>query len=193
MLCATLRPRNRACGPTTGGVSDVAAFDPNDLNFTQGADVSGAKAPYTAVALRATAVAPVVFPVTFKENEAELKFTQSRNGCSVKYEHELDLSIEDLDQSATQFLQAVDAAACCCGLGFFVRLNSGKIFVMGEKYVNADEISKFKIVQDGSTGTTGKLFEDFNGVNLVFKGSYSRALYEYSGTWASVIALTTEA
>jgi len=189
MLCATIRPRTRACGPTTGGISNIAVFDPNDLNFTQAADVAGAKQPYSVVAIRIGATSPVVVGFSIKEDEAEYKFTQSRNGCSVSYEHEIDASIEDLDQSATQFLQAVDAAACCCGLGFFIRLNSGKILVMGEKYVNGESIPKFKVAQDGSTGTSGKVFEDYNGVALVFKGKYSRALYEYSGTWATIEAL----
>lgn len=193
MICATLKSRQRACAPTTGGVSDLAIFDPNDLNFTQGADVGGSKGTYTAIALRATAVAPVVFPVTFKDDEAEYTWTQSRNGCSVKYEHQVAVQMEEVDHSATTFLQALDAAACCCGLGLFIRLNSGKILVVGEKYVGGTTIPKFKITQDGSTATSGKLFEDFNGVNLVLKGNFSRGAYEYTGTWTSITDLTVEA
>lgn len=191
MLCVTLRQRTGICGPTSAGISAVGIFDPNDLNFTQTAPGAGGAAnPYSAVALRATAVAPVVFLITFKEDEAEYKWTQSRNGCAVKYEHEIDLTVENMDQSLTTFLQSIDAAACCCGLGFFIYLNNGKILVAGEKYVNAGSIPKFKIAQEGSTGTSGKKFDDLIGANLVFKGSYSRALYEYSGTWASIEALT---
>lgn len=194
MLCVTLKGRTRTCGSVTGGISDIGLFDPNDFNFTQAADVAGEKQPYSAAALRAGATGvggAKVYVVSFQEDEAEWTWKQSRKGCSTKYEHEWILQLPENEHGLTTFLQALDAAGCCCGLGIIMRLNSGKIFVAGEKYVNGSAIPKFKITQDGSDGTSGKLFDDFNGGNLHLKGSYSRNLYEFSGTWADIEALIT--
>ncbi len=166
----------------------MAIFDPNDINFTQGADVDGAKAPYTAAAERAGVVGPSMFLVSFQVDEAEWTWAQSVTGCSVKYEHEFIFQLPENSQSLTNFQQALDAAGCCCGLGLIIRLNNGKIFVAGEKYVNAASIPKFTIKQDGSEGGSGKLFDDFNGGNIHFKGAYSRNLYEYTGDWSTIEA-----
>lgn len=182
----------QSCGGTTGGVSDAAIFDPSDFNFTQAAAVSGVAQPYTAIALRAGATAvggAKVFLINFQQDEAEYTWKQSVKGCSVKYEHQLTLQLNNNSQDLTTFLQSLDAAGCCCGLGVIIRLNSGKIFVMGEKYVGGSAIPRFTIKQDGSDGTSGKLFDDANVGNLILKGSYTRPLYEYTGTWASIEAL----
>jgi hypothetical protein len=111
MLCTNLKGRTRACGPVTGGVSDVGIFDPNDFNFTQAAPVSGVVQPYTAAVLRAGATSAAgakVYLLSFQQDE----------------------------------------------------------------------------------GTSGKVFDDFNGGNIHLKGSYGRNLYEWTGTWADIEALT---
>lgn len=266
-FCVQLQSYQRACSNVSGGISDIAFFDPYDFNFTQGNAVNGVAQPYSAIAARtsggtggaATAVltsaavtsanvtnggsgytvAPAVtftggggsgaaatavvvngvitainitsggtgytsvptigftpatnngkiYPVSFQQDEAEWKVTQSVKGCSVKYDHELDFQLPDNSQTLTSFLTALDAAACCCGLGVIFRLNNGKIFVMGERYVNATQQPRFTIKQDGSSGGSGKLIDDFNGINMVFKGSFTRNLFEYSGTWDSITSL----
>lgn len=189
MLCVSLKTYERACGGVTGGISDVGIFDPNDLDFTQAADVDGVKQPYTAVAERAGVAGRSVFLFSFQVDEGEWTWTQSVTGCSVKYEHEFIFQLPENSQALTTFQQALDAAGCCCGIGMFVRMNNGKTFVAGEKYVNAASIPRFTIKQDGSEGGSGKLFDDFNGGNIHFKGSYSRNLFEYTGDWATVEAL----
>src|SRR5688572_15549065 len=98
MLCVTLRGRVRTCGGVTGGISDVAIFDPNDFDFTQGADVAGVKQPYTAIARRtgATEVGGAkMFVLSFQEDEAEWTWKQSSAGCSTKYEHELVMQMPE--------------------------------------------------------------------------------------------------
>lgn len=193
MTCVTLKPYTRACGGVTGGVSDIALFDPFDLNFTQTttADVVG---PYTAVTIQADATPvqgtdPVIFPVSFETDEAEYQWTQSKKGCSTKYSHEFDFSLADNSQTLTNFLEALDAAGCCCGLGVAIRLNTGRIFIAGERWVNNAQILRFTIAQDGSKGTSGKVYDDENVGNIVLKGDYSRPLYEYTGTWQSILDL----
>jgi hypothetical protein len=193
MLCVTLKEYSRACGTVTGGISDVAVFDPNDLNFTQAGAINGVAQPYSAVAERVGVASPSVFVVNFQVDEGEWTWKQSVKGCSVKYEHEFIFQLTENAQLLTTFLQALDAAGCCCGIGVIVRLNSGKIFVAGEKYVNAVTITRFTIKQDGSDGTSGKLFDDYNGGNLHLKGAYSRGLYQYTGTWDSILALAAPA
>jgi hypothetical protein len=268
MLCVTLKGYTRACGGVTGGISDIATFDPSDFDFTQ-TTTAGVKGAYTAVALKAgsgasataaltsggvgpvtvnaggsgygtaptvaftggggtgaaaTAVvsngqvtgvtitapgtgytsAPTVaftggsatkalgakaFLINFQQDEAEWTWKQSVKGCAVKYEHEFKFQLPENSQTLTNFLEALDAASCCCGLGMFIRLNSGKTFVAGEKYVGGSAITRFSVKNDGSEGGSGKLYDDFNGGNITLKGDYSRNLYEYSGTWADIEAL----
>jgi len=189
MLCVTLKAYQRACGGVTGGLSDLGIFDPTDLNFTQAAPISGVAQPYTAVAERAGVEGPSVFIINFQVDEGEWTWKQSVTGCAVKYEHELVLQLPENSQLLTTFLQALDAAGCCCSIGFFMRMNSGKTFVGGEKYVNAASIPRFTVKQDGSEGGSGKLFDDFNGGTLHLKGNYSRNLYEFSGDWSVVEGL----
>lgn len=192
MLCVTLRGYSRACGGVTGGISDIVTFDPSDFNFTQTAAVGGVLPGYSAIALRAGATAANggrMFVISFQNEEAEWVWRQSVRGCAVRYEHEFRFQLPENSQTLTTFLQALDAASCCCGLGMIIRMNSGKIFVAGERFVNANEVPKFIIKNDGSEGTSGKLYDDFNGGNIVLKGSYSRNLYEYTGTWADITGL----
>lgn len=186
MICVQLAGYQRSCGAVTGGLSDVGVFDPFDLNFTQ----AGAGDPYTAVAERDGSVAPSIYMISFLVDNGEFTIKQSVSGCSVKYEMEWILQLADLNNDIVNFLQNLDAAGCCCGLGVIFRLNSNKIFVAGERYVNDAAITKFIIKNDGTDGTSGKLLDDFNGINLHLKGSYSRMPLEYTGTWESLEALS---
>jgi hypothetical protein len=190
MICVDLLPYIRTCGNVSGGIANIVIFDPNDVNFTQGAAVDGVLPAYTVIALRTGATGTPMQAISFQKDEAEWKWTQSRKGCSIKYEIEVDFQLAQNSQALTTFLAALDAAACCCGLGVFIKMNDGKIFIAGEKYVNAAEVVGIQLVQDGSTGGSGKLFDDPNVGNIVLKGSYNRSLYEYTGAWSTVTALT---
>jgi hypothetical protein len=299
MICIDLKEFTRVCQPTTGGISDIVTFDPDDFNWTQPAAVAGVAQPYSAVALRddaigtgATAATATVtitaigvdgdiiavyygsillgtftktatestvtllaaalaaaitagtsgftaanvagvitvtaptsygaaingddlivdatggidytkaafddgvtgtggkmYNVQFLRDEAEWAWKHSAKGCSVKYEHTFTFQLPENSHNLTTFLQALDAASCCCGLGLVIRLSSGKIFVCGEKWVNDTSIPRFTVLQNGSSGSSGKLYDDFNGGTLVLTGPYSRSLYEYAGDWADITAL----
>lgn len=189
MTCVQLQAYQRACGSVSGGISELAIFDPFDFMFTQGALTAGVMPAYTAVALRDEATTGKMYAVTFQQDEAEWKYTQSVKGCSVKWDHEFDFQLPDNSNTLTNFQTALDAAGCCCGLGIIFRLNNGKIFVAGEKFVNDATIPRFTIKQDGTSGGSGKLIDDFNGANMVFKGSFTRNLYEFTGTWDTITAL----
>lgn len=188
MLCISLKEFARACAPSTGGINNIVTFDPDDYNFTQPADVAGVKQAYTVIALREDSTG-LMYKIDFTREEAEWTWAQSVKGCSVKYEHKFNFQLSENSQNLTTFMQALDAAACCCGLGMIVRLNNGKIFVAGEKWVNAAEIPTFTVLNNGSSGTTGKLYDDFNGGNMVLAGNYSRSLYQYTGAWSTITAL----
>jgi hypothetical protein len=188
MLCVKLKEFAKICGGVSGGISDVAIFDPSDFNFTQ----ATASDPYSAVALRDGATAAnggKMFRIQFQVNEAERTWKQTRAGASVKYDHEFKMQLPQLSQNLTTFLESLDAAGTCCGLGLILRHNDGRIFVAGEKFVNSDEIPNFLVLPDGSDGASGKTFDNFNGANVLLKASYTRDLYEYTGTWASITAL----
>lgn len=193
MLSISLKKFDRECAPTSGGVSRVWIFDRDDFSFTQAAaDANGDMPQYTAIVRRPGAVAEdgaVLFPVIFQEKEAEYRYTQSLTGSSNKYEHVLEMLLPDLGHFITQWNQKVDAAAACHGIGIIVRLNSGKTLVLGEKYVNNEEIDDWKMKQNGSTGTSGRLYEDPNGQTTILTGDYHRGAYEYSGTLSSLTAL----
>lgn len=192
MLCVNLKNYERACGPVSGGVSEVGIFDPTDFNWTQAAPVAGVAQSYSAVALRAGATAEdggKIFNIIFNENEAEYTFQRANVGASVKYTHGITTQLPDISQALATFLQSADAASICCGIGLVFRLNTGRIFVMGEKFVNTNAIPKFKVKLGDFDGTSGKLFEDFNGANVLFTGDYSRPLYEFTGGWAAIEAL----
>jgi hypothetical protein len=193
MICVTLKNYQRGCGSVSGGISDILVFDPSDFDFTQAAATGGALPPYTAMALQTGATGKPIQQISFQQDEAEWKWTQSVKGCSVKYDHEFDFQLAENGQTLTTFLQALDAASCCCGLGMIIRMNNGKIFVAGEKFVNGSSTIRFQIKNDGSSGGSGKLIDDFNGGNIVLKGSSSRNLYEFSGDWADVEAFIAAA
>lgn len=186
MLCVSLHQYSRACSAVSGGISDIAVFDPNDLDFTQAAAIDGKAQPYTAVAERDGVDGISIFSISFQQDEAEWTWSQTVTGCSVSYEHEFIFQLPENSHALTVFQQALDAAACCCGIGFIFRMNNGKIFVAGEKYVNSTSIQRFTLKQDGSEGGSGKLFGDFNGGNIHLKGTYLRNLYEYTGAWSTI-------
>jgi len=193
MVCVVLKKYNRICAPVSGGVSDVGIFDPNDFNWTQAAPIAGVAQPYTALSRRDGATAEggaKIFMLGFNENEAEYTPSRQSVGSSVKYTHAITTQLPDLSHALTTFLQSADAASICCGIGIVVRLNSGRIFVMGEKFVNSLTIPKFKIKLGDFDGTSGKLFEEFNGMNVLFTGDYSRPLYEFTGGWAAIEAMS---
>lgn len=194
MLCVTFLNYLRTCAPLSGGISDILAFDPDDFTFTQAAAVDGVEQPYTAVALRTDAVAAdgaLMFAIQFTRDEAEWTWKQSVKGCNVKYEHTLTFQLPENSQTLTTFMQALDAASCCCGIGLIIRLITGKILVAGEKYVNDASIPRFTMINNGSSGGSGKLQDDFNGGTLVLTGSFSRSLFEFTGDWADLEALET--
>lgn len=133
-----------------------------------------------------------MFPISFSKNgnEAEYTYSQSRNGTSVKYEHQLEFFSANLDQLQTQWNQAIDAAGACSGIGMVIQLNSGKIFVAGEKWINDNPVDiPLLIRQDGSTGTSGKLLDDPNGQTSILKGDYTRSLYEFTGGLNAITAM----
>lgn len=170
----------------TAPASYGATINTENLTVEDGGDILTTKTAFTG---GVTGSGGKVFVMNFLRDEAEWTWKQTVKGCSVKYEHSFNFQLPENSHTLTTFMAALDAASCCCGLGMAIRLNDGKIFIAGEKYVNGSAISRFTILNNGSSGSSGKLYDDFNGGNMVLTGPYSRSLYEYSGTWADIEAL----
>lgn len=185
---------NPVCAALASGVARAWIFDPEDFDFTQAVpDADGSVQPYTAVALRTGATALLgakMFPIGFSRKEAEYTYKQSlKNGAS-KYEHQLELSVRKLTQGLANFSSKLDAASVCGGVGVAFQLNDGTIFVSGERFINGAAINiPFDMVQDGSSGGTGKELDDKNGATIILKGDANRMLYEYTGGVQSLITL----
>ncbi len=176
------------CGQNSGGISRVWVFDPADFDWTQ----PTALGSYSAVALAGTATVlggSGFFPIKFNYLEGELKSTQTLKGASNKYAHTLTLQVPVFGAELTVFLSHMQEASSCNSLGFVIEMNNGVIMVMGESIVNSDIIPNFRVVMDGTDGGSGKAFDDNNGATLMFKGDYSRPLYDYSGGVSTIIAL----
>lgn len=191
----------RVCGNIPGGVSKAWVFDGAAFDFTQdaaapldGAGSFEAPGAYSAIAV-ATGAVPAnarLYRLEFEKKTAEYTYTQSRKGCASKYEHQFAFNFNGITHAVTGWQMAMDAAACCGALGLILQLNSGKIIVLGEKLVGGTEIDvNLELVQDGSTGGSGKLIDDENTNTIVFKGDHTRGAFEYKGTVATLIALET--
>lgn len=187
MLCITMNSYTRACGGVSGGVSAVWLFDPSDFNFTQ----TTAGAAYSVIALRggATVVGGAkLYQMNFQNKECEYTSKQTVKGISVKYAHEVKAMLPQFSNALTNFQMMLDQAGSCCGIGIILQTNDGKIFVLGEKYVNALPILWWQIQQSGSDGTTGKVFDDENGTTIGMSGDYGRPAYEFGGGLAALQA-----
>lgn len=189
----------RVCGNIPGGVSKGWIFDAAAYDFTQAAaaplDGAGSfEAPgaYSAIALAAGAVAANarLYRLEFEKKTAEYTWKQSRKGCASKYEHQFEFKFNGITHAVTGWQMAMDSAACCGALGLILQLNSGKFIVLGEKLVGGTEVDvNLELVQDGSSGGTGKLIDDENQNTIIFKGDHTRGAFEYTGTLATLIAL----
>jgi len=188
-VCAKLiRYRQSTCQGVSGGIAKIYVFDPEDFNFTQAAPVSGVIQPYTAIS--ATSGTPKIYEIKFQRNEAEYSFDQSsKGGYYTLYKHKVTATVPDISMRTVQWNTLIDLAGECCGIGLIIVLNSGRIIVMGEKYVNTTELPiPFFCYQDGSKASSGKKFDDENSNTVSLNGEYNRALIEFTG---GTSALTT--
>lgn len=190
MLCVEHTRLSRKCAPSSGGISRILIFDPSDFSFTQDPNTKA----YTAVVRRPGAeTGPNLgffYDIPFKRKEAERTFSQSLGTSgATKYTHTVTALIAALGQDLTNFLSNLDAASYCCGLGIIIEHNDGKVFVMGEQYVDDIPIPLFWVEHNGTEGGTGKLFDDSNGATIKFVGDYSRELNEFKGGIDAVLGM----
>lgn len=174
-----------ACGTLSGGISELFWFDPEDINFTQAAATASVLLqPYTALALRAGATVATgggLFPIGIEEETGTFKATQTISGRSVKWDYEIVGELAKMSNSLTNFMARLDAASVCSNIGLVIVDMTGTIHVVGERYVNASIIPKFKMKNDGSVIELGAAIDGKNGGTLSLKGVYSRGPLEYTG------------
>lgn len=132
-----------------------------------------------------------LFPIDSLDDSIGVEVSQANaEGSSSSYEYSIQAKLAKMSQQLTNFNKKIDAASSCGQLVFIWRNNDGKIFVAGEKYVGGLRLLKFKLRQDGSKQQTGKKFSEFNGQDLVIKGTYSRSPYEFTGGIGVIDGLT---
>lgn len=176
MLCVELRKYNKECKATIGGVSYIWNFDPEDVDWTYTPNEG-----YKAVTSRDVALVPKPFvPSQVERETAYVKFTQTKTGSNISYAYEVGYQLADCSEVLSDYLVALDTASICCGIGYVFYLNSGKILVVGEKYVNGELIPEFYLEHNGTEGNTGTKKEDFNGATVKVTGTYSRPPREFT-------------
>jgi hypothetical protein len=198
MLSVIFQKYTKTCTSVAGGVSRLWLFDPADFDFTMtttgAAPVLSVK-QYTVIARRAGATfagGALMFSVPIIAEEAMRTGKQSsRKGCSTRWEHELTFQLAQLTKELTAYLQHLSDASCCAGIGCIIEHFDGKVFVMGETYVNTVSIPRFYAYMDGAETESGKVMDDFNGVTVKIKSAYTRELHEYTGAISVVIGFET--
>lgn len=183
-LCATLQSNKRAvCDNTAGGIAKLYLFDPYDFTFDTPA---GDDTHFNAYHQFNTSFPNLhlFYELAFQNGEANYTMKQSsKKGQATLYEHEITFTAPNVSMLQTQFNIQIDAAGGCCGVGVVIVLNSGKIFIAGEKVMNYEEIiNPLHLFMDGTTGNSGKQYSDINGTTVSFKGTWTRPLIEYTGT-----------
>jgi hypothetical protein len=187
MLSVTVSKYVPSCIPNSGGISRAWVFDPADFDFTYAAGTG-----YTAVALMGGATilgGSGFFPIKFNYLEGQYKASHTFKGSSNKWAHSISLQVAYIGQELADFLTDMQTASTCGSLAFVLELNNGKVIVIGESNVNSAVIPNFRFVMDGTEADSGKAFDDNNGAQLMFKGDYTRAAYEFTGGVAAIIAL----
>lgn len=180
----------RQCDPNSGGISRVWVADSADFDWTNAGGTN--TCVYSAVALVAGATilgGSGFFPIEFDIYEGELKTAHSVKGSSNKYSSTLTLQTPVWGKEAGIFAAKMQKASACGSLLFVVEQNNGRILVMGESIVNAGKIPLFRVIMDGTESDSGKQFDDMNGSKFVFKGDYTRPLFEFTGGASAIEAL----
>lgn len=185
MICVELKKYNKPCNPTVAGVSNMWTFDPNDVDWAYTAGTG-----YTAVTLVDSTVAPMPFVLSqIERDSASFKYTQSKSGSSISYAYEIEYQLAETSQSLTEYLTSLDTASICCGIGYVFYMNSGKIFVIGEKIVGGVPQPEFYLSHNGTEGDSGKATTDFTGATVKVTGTYSRGPREFTGSITAITAL----
>lgn len=193
MLKCTVKGFTRPCQPVTGGIDRLFVADAYDFNFTSdSAGSDGEPSGYASMARHTgalTASGAFLYEITSLDESIGVDIAQANaDGSSSSYEYTISARLAQMTQSITNFNVRLDAAATCCQMLFIWISNDSHIFVVGERNVDSDVITRFKFRQDGSRFTWGKKFEDFNGQDLSIKGKYSRAPYELNSSIAALEA-----
>lgn len=180
----------RQCDPNSGGVAAVWVADSSDFDWTNAGGTN--TCVYSAVGLRGGATildGSGFFPIGFDIYEGELKTGHSVKGSSNKYGNSLMVQLPVWGKEAGIFAAKMQKASACGSLLFVVQQNNGRIMVMGESYVNGIKIPPFRVIMDGTEFESGKQFDDINGAKFMFKGDYTRPLFEFTGGVDAIIAL----
>jgi hypothetical protein len=187
MISVTVQGYNQACATNSGGISRLWVGDAEDFNFTSGTN-GAQKSGYSAIARRTGATSPdgCLFEIVLQDESGKLQVTQSLQNGSAQWAYALEGQLLRIQQAMSEFASKIDAASICGQLVWVVQDNNGKFWVVGEKYVDASAIVKFKVKQDGSVLDWGQALNNFSGMNFKAQGNYTRPPYEFTGTYTAL-------
>jgi hypothetical protein len=191
MLTVTVAGYTQGCTNNSGGISRLWVGDAEDFNLTSGA-TSAQLSGYSAIARRAGAThvgGADLFEMVLLEDSGKGTITQTLQNGSANWAYSLEGQLLYVQQSMIDFAQKLDSASLCGQLIWVWQDNNGKIWIAGEKYVDAAAIVKFKIKQDGSVVDYGQALNSFHGMNFKAQGNYRRPAYEFTAGYAALSAM----
>jgi hypothetical protein len=191
MIGVTVAGYTQTCTTNSGGISRLWVGDAEDFNLTSGttnAQTSG----YSAIARRtgATHVGGAdLFEIVLLEDSGKANITQSIQNGSAQWAYALEGQLLYVQQTMIDFAMKLDAASLCGQLIWVIQDNNGKLWVIGEKWVDASAIVKFKVKQDGSVVDFGQALNSFHGMNFKAQGNYRRPAYEFTAGFTALSAM----
>jgi hypothetical protein len=191
MITVTVTGYQQTCATNSGGISRLWVGDASDFDFTSGT-TSAEESGYSAIARRAGATAPdgSLFEIILQDETGKATITQSIENGSASWAYLLEGQLLRVQQSMAKFAAMLDSASICGQLLWVWSDMNGKIWVAGEQYVDATQLSrKFKLKQNGSVIDWGQAMNSFNGMNLKVAGNYYRPAYEFTGGIAGITAV----
>lgn len=191
MLGVSVTGYIQSCTNNSGGISRLWLGDSEDFNLTSGTN-GAQKDGYTAVARRTGATHAAgadLFEMILQEDSGKVTITNSEANGSAQWAYDIEGQLIQVQQSMIDFAQKLDSASLCGQLIWVWQDNNGKIWVAGEKWVDASNIVKFKIRQNGSVIDYGQQLNTFNGMNFKALGNYTRPAYEFTGGFTALSAM----
>lgn len=167
----------KVCAARSGGVKNIWLANRADLTTAGFTLTSGV---YTAVTMATT---KVFYKFEFDEDTAEARFNTAVENQSVSVTNEIEFYLGKLSATMRDGLQAIlDTSPC--GMIAIVEDNNGVKWVYGytENHPSNTSVQGRPLMAQGIEATTGKVFTDATGANVILACVNNQAPLTFSGT-----------